>query len=82
MIICHTTKQMKQKIRGITLISLIITVVVIFILAGTSIGILTSDNGILKNGNKTKEQAEIREEKDILKLCAVSALGANTVEGI
>ena len=82
MIICHTKKQMKQKIRGITLISLIITVVVIFILAGTSIGILTSDNGILKNGNKTKEQAEIREEKDILKLCAVSALGANTVEGI
>ena len=56
---CHTTKEMEQKIRGITLISLIITVVVIFILAGTSIGILTSDNGIFKNGNEAKEQTEI-----------------------
>ena len=79
---CHTTKEMEQKIRGITLISLIITVVVIFILAGTSIGILTSDNGIFKNGNEAKEQTEISEEKNILKASAVSALSASSSEGI
>ena len=73
---------MKQKIKGITLISLMITVIVILILTGVSIGMLTSENGILNNGDTAKENTEISEEKNILKASAVSALGANSAEGI
>ena len=43
---------------------------------------LTSENGILNNGDTAKENTEISEEKNILKASAVSALGANSAEGI
>ena len=41
---------MKEKNRGLTLISLVITVVILLILAVTSISILTSENGLIRNG--------------------------------
>lgn len=36
--------------RGITLIALVITIIVLLILAGVSIATLTGDNGILRKG--------------------------------
>lgn len=38
---------LKEK-KGITLIALVITIIVLLILAGVSIAMLTGDNGILK----------------------------------
>ena len=38
-----------KKQAGITLIALIVTIVILLILAGISIGILTGDNGLIKN---------------------------------
>ena len=40
--------------RGITLIALVITIIVLLILAGISIAMLTGENGILTQANKTK----------------------------
>lgn len=40
-------KQMMKERRGITLIALVITIIVLLILAGVSIAMLTGDNGIL-----------------------------------
>ena len=71
-----------KKCRGLTLISLVITVVVLLIIASVSIAMLTSDNGLLKLGQATKEETEISEEKNILKASAVSALGASSINGI
>lgn len=71
-----------KKCRGLTLISLVITVVVLLIIASVSIAMLTSDNGLLKIGQATKEETEISEEKNILKASAVSALGASSINGI
>ena len=40
--------------KGITLIALVITIIVLLILAGVSIAMLTGDNGILKRANDSK----------------------------
>lgn len=73
---------MKEKNKGLTLISLVITIVLLLILTVVSISMLTSDNGLIKNGFSAKESTEIAEEKNILKASAVSALSANSMEGI
>ena len=41
---------------GITLIALIVTVIVLIILAGTSIAMLTGQNGILNRAKEAKEK--------------------------
>ena len=42
--------------RGITLIALVITIIVLLILAGVTIAALSGPNGILSNANKAREQ--------------------------
>lgn len=42
--------------KGVTLIALVITIIVLLILAGVSIAMLTGDNGIL-----TKAQAQMKQ---------------------
>ena len=69
----NSTKQKKE--RGITLITLVITIIVLIILATVSIGILGGENGIIKKSKYAKEQTEIAEEIDILKLCTALAMG-------
>ena len=66
-------KNLKET-RGITIIALTITIIVLLILAGISVGTLTSDNGLLKGTNKGKEQAEIKSEKDLLDIAIISAM--------
>ena len=48
--------QMKKegKIKGITLIALVITIIVMLILAGVTIGTLFGENGILTRSNQCK----------------------------
>ena len=50
--------------KGITLIALVITIIVLLILAAVSIATLTGQNGILTQANKAKEQTEIAEAKE------------------
>ena len=57
---------MKQK--GITLIALVITIIVLLLLAGISIAMLTGENGILTKGNNAKEQTERQEVIENAKL--------------
>ena len=60
-------KVLKEK-RGITLIALVITIIVLLILAGVSISMLTGDNGIITQAQKAKEkteEAKIREEQQL-----------------
>ncbi len=60
-----TMKKLRNK-KGITLIALVVTIVIILILAGITVGMVTSDNGILKETKSAKEQAEIDNEKSIV----------------
>ena len=44
--------------RGITLIALVITIIVLLILAAVSIATLTGENGILERAGEAKEKTE------------------------
>lgn len=52
--------------RGITLIALVITIVVLLILAGVSISALSGDNGILKQTVNAKKLSEVSTEKEAI----------------
>ena len=61
----------KEKMKGITLLSLIITIIVLLILAGISFTTLWGDNGILTKASKAKlatELAKYKEEFEMFKL--------------
>ena len=46
----------KRNARGITLIALVITIIVLLILAGITIAALSGDNGILKEQQRLKKK--------------------------
>ena len=57
-----------QNEKGITLIALVVTIVVLLVIAGTSLDMLLGDNGIIRQTQEAKEQAEISDEKETIKL--------------
>lgn len=67
-------KKTKQKNRGITLIALVITIIILIILAGISIVTLTGDNGILNKARLAKEETELANEKEIVERATLSAM--------
>lgn len=58
--------------KGITIISLVITIIVLLILAGVSIATLTGDNGIITQAEKAKEQAEKKSVDEQLEVALIS----------
>ena len=67
------TKNIKQKNilyknKGITLIALVITIIVLLILAGVTISALSGDNGILTNASKAKYATELSQYNEELQL--------------
>ena len=69
-------KKLKNK-KGITLIALVITIVVLLILAGVTIAMLTGDNGILTKAQSAKTQNDKASVKEKIEL-AVQASRINT----
>ena len=59
-------RRIKQE-RAITLIALVITIIVLIILTMISIATLMGENGIIKKGEKAKEEAKKAEYEEILK---------------
>ncbi len=69
--------------KGITLIALVITIIVLLILAGVSIAMLTGENGILNQANKAKTETEYKGAEEKVKLAIMGARaddGQMTVE--
>ncbi len=60
--------------KGITLIALVITIIVLLILAGVTIATLTGENGILTKASEAKEKTELTDEKEKVQLSATGAL--------
>ena len=68
-----------NKNKGITLIALVVTIIVLLILAGISIATLTGENGLLSKATTAKEEtkkAEIREEIEL----AIAAIQAEELQ--
>ena len=57
-----------QKNKGITLIALVVTIIILLILAGISIAMLTGQNGILNRAQEAKEKTETSQEDENEKL--------------
>ena len=77
--------------KGITLIALVVTIIVLLILAGISIAMLTGQNGILNRAAEAKEKTRVAQEDESQKLqgyedtinqYAPSSNGGNTEGGL
>ena len=68
-----TLKKERRASKGITLIALVITIIVLLILAGVSIATLTGENGILTRANDAKTNTEQAEEDELRKLTQAEA---------
>ena len=62
-----------KETKGITLIALVITIIVLLILAGVSIAMLTGENGILNQANKAKTETEYKGAEEKVKLAIMGA---------
>ncbi len=75
----------KKNTRGITLIALVITIIVLLILAGVTIAALSGDNGILtraKEAKKKTEQAQKEEEQTLSNMESIlnNAINFNNIK--
>lgn len=61
--------------KGITLIILVVTIIILMILAGISIVALTDDEGIMKQAEHAKGKAETSNEREILEMAVINAVG-------
>ena len=66
---------MKEK--GITLIALVVTIVVLLILAAVSISMLTGENGIIKQAQEAKDDTEQARVQELVDLAVNSLIGEN-----
>ena len=53
-----------RKNNGITLIALVVSIIILLILAGISIGMLSGENGILKKASEAKEKTTLAQDKE------------------
>ena len=60
--------------KGITLIALVVTIIVLLILAGISINMLTGENGILNRAAEAKEKTGTTQTEELVKLSVTDAL--------
>ena len=59
--------------KGITLIALVVTIIVLLLLAGISIQMLSGNNGILSRAAEAKEKTEQGQRQEIKKIAAMEA---------
>ena len=67
--------------RGITLIALVITIIVLLILAGISISMLSGDNGILNKAVQAKDATRGGEVQETVTLAAANNTGVDYIGG-
>ena len=59
--------------KGITLVALVVTIIVLLILAGVSISMLTGQNGILKRATEAKNTTEVASEKEGIQMAITAS---------
>ena len=71
-----------KRTKGITLIALVVTIIVLLILAGVSIAMLTGNNGILTQGKKAKEETTVGHEKEAVQMAYAGAVAKKLGEEV
>ena len=72
----------KHNSTGITLIALVLTIIVLIILAGTTIHLLLGNNGVISKAHDAKKEMEVQEEIEILKLITANLISKAENENI
>ena len=67
----------KRGSKGITLMALVITVIVLLILSGIGVAMLSGDNGIINRSINAKDSAAVKSEMRIVEVSSNSARGKN-----
>ena len=60
---------------GITLIALVITITILLIVAGITVGAITGENGLINKAIEGKDSSDIAHERDILEQAIANARG-------
>ncbi len=71
------TKKQEKSNKGITLIALVITIIVLLILAGISIATLTGENGVLTKANTGKEETQKTSAKEKVQVAVMGSFGTD-----
>ena len=75
--ICLKMNKKGEKNKGITLVALIVTIIVLLILAGISIRVLGGENGLITRTKITKEEEKKAEYKEQLSMAKTEAVLIN-----
>ena len=67
-----------MKNRGVTLIALAVTTIVLLIISGVAISYLTGNTGLVNRANSSKKIAGVTEEKEVLSTSVAAAVGKSS----
>ena len=67
-----------KKNKGVTLIALAVTTIVLLIISGVAISYLTGNTGLVNRANSSKEIAGVTEEKEVLSTSVAAAVGKSS----
>ena len=71
------SNNIKKSSKGITLIALVITIIVLLILAGVGIATLTGENGILTRAQEAREETEEANAVEQVQLAVQGSIGTD-----
>jgi len=78
--ITNLRKGEKEISKGISLIALVITIIILLILAGVTIAMLTGENGLIAKAIKAKEEHQMNEYKERLNLIIIEEIAERKTE--
>lgn len=86
---CNATKNIRNIFfkrekgnKGITLLSLVVTIIILIILAGIAINTLIGENGIITKSIEAKRETEVASEEEQLQLIYMSVTADKNIENI
>ena len=72
--------ELMKKNRGITLIALVITIVILLILSSVAIATLTGDNGLFSRAKQAKMQTRYKNAKETVEIKIMEIISENIME--
>ena len=70
-----------KEVRGITIISLVVTIVVLLILAGVSVNAIFNENGLIKKAQEAQSKMDAAKQNDLAQLDELDNWITNNVNG-
>lgn len=63
--------------KGVTIVSLVITIIILLILSAITLTLFSSDNGLISKAKIAKENTEINDEEEVLRIAAIKTMEKN-----